>query len=52
MSKKQRLVKRVGISTAERPRHVWSWDFVAEQAEGWKPFFHVLVCWTNTPRIA
>ena len=35
MSKKQRRMKRLGISTAERqraqrPRQVWSWDLVAE----------------------
>ena len=39
MSKKQHRMKRLGISTAERqrraerPRQVWSWDFVADQTE-------------------
>ena len=38
MSKKQRRMKRLGISTAERqraerPRQVWSWDFVTDQTE-------------------
>jgi putative transposase len=38
VSKKQRRMKRLGISTAqrqraERPRQVWSWDFVADQTE-------------------
>ena len=36
--KKQRRMKRLGISTAERqpaqrPCQVWSWDFVADQTE-------------------
>ena len=36
VSKRQRKLRRVGVSTAqrqkaERPRHVWSWDFVHEQ---------------------
>ena len=36
VSKKQRRMKRLGISTAarqqaERPRQVWSWDFVTDQ---------------------
>ena len=38
VSKKQRRMKRLGISTAERQRaertrQVWSWDFVANQTE-------------------
>jgi putative transposase len=38
VSKKQRRMKRLGISTAERqraerPGQVWSWDFVADQTE-------------------
>ena len=38
VSKKQRRMKRLGISTAERqraecPRQVWSWDFVTDQTE-------------------
>ena len=38
VSKKQRKMKRLGQSTAvrqqaERPNHVWSWDFVADQTE-------------------
>jgi putative transposase len=38
VSKTQRRMKRLGISTAEwqraeRPRQVWSWDFVADQTE-------------------
>jgi transposase InsO family protein len=38
VSKKQRRMKRLGISRAERqraerPRQVWSWDFVADQTE-------------------
>ena len=36
VSKKQRRMKRVGLSTSERrratwPREVWSWDFAADQ---------------------
>ena len=43
VSKKQRRMKRVGISTAERrkatrPREVWSWDFVADQTENGSNF--------------
>ena len=43
VSKKQRRMKRVGLSTAERrratrPREVWSWDFVAEQTENGSNF--------------
>jgi transposase InsO family protein len=38
VSKKQRKMKRLGMSTAERqraerPNHVWSWDFVADQTD-------------------
>jgi putative transposase len=38
VSKKQRCMKRLGISTVERPRaerpaQVWSWDFVSDQTE-------------------
>ena len=38
VSKKQRRMKRLGISTAERqraerPGQVWSWDFVTDQTE-------------------
>jgi putative transposase len=38
VSKKQRRMRRLGISTAERqraesPGQVWSWDFVADQTE-------------------
>lgn len=38
VSRKQRRMKRIGLSTAERqaathPRHVWSWDFVEDQTE-------------------
>jgi putative transposase len=43
VSKKQRRMKRLGISTAqrqhaERPRQVWSWDFVADQTENGSSF--------------
>jgi len=43
VSKKQRRMKRVGLSTAERrratrPREVWSWDFVADQTENGSNF--------------
>lgn len=43
VSKKQRRMKRLGISTAERlraerPRQVWSWDFVADQTENGSNF--------------
>ena len=43
MSKKQRRMKRLGISTAqrqqaERPGQVWSWDFVADQTENGSSF--------------
>lgn len=38
VSKRQRRMRRLGASTAERqraerPRHVWSWDFVEDQTE-------------------
>ena len=38
VSKKQRKMKRLGVSTAQRqraehPNHVWSWDFVADQTD-------------------
>ena len=38
VSKKQRRMKRLGVSTAERqraerPGQVWSWDFVTDQTE-------------------
>lgn len=38
VSRKQRRMRRVGLSTAERkkathPNHVWSWDFVEDQTE-------------------
>jgi putative transposase len=38
VNKKQRRMKRLGISTAERqraerPGQVWSWDFVSDQTE-------------------
>ena len=43
VSKKQRKMKRLGISTAERqraerPNHVWSWDFVADQTDNGSNF--------------
>jgi putative transposase len=43
VSKKQRRLKRLGISTAgrqraERPGQVWSWDFVADQTENGSSF--------------
>ena len=43
VSKKQRRMKRLGISTAqrqqaERPCQVWSWDFVADQTENGRRF--------------
>jgi len=38
VSKRQKKMKRLGISTAERqradhPNHVWSWDFVTDQTD-------------------
>jgi putative transposase len=38
VSKRQRRMRRVGLSTAERqraqrPRQIWSWDFVEDQTE-------------------
>jgi len=38
VSKKQRKLRRLGVSTAERQQalhanHVWSWDFVEDQTE-------------------
>lgn len=38
VSRKQRKLRRLGVSTSERQRankanHVWSWDFVADQTE-------------------
>jgi putative transposase len=43
VSKKQRCMKRLGISTAERqraeqPGQVWSWDFVTDQTENGSVF--------------
>lgn len=43
VSKKQRRMRRLGVSTAERlkaerPRQVWSWDFVADQTENGSNF--------------
>ena len=43
VSKKQRRIKRLRISTAERlkaerPRQVWSWDFGADQTENGSNF--------------
>ena len=43
MSKKQRRLRRLGISTAERqraerPGQVWSWDFVTDQTENGSSF--------------
>ncbi|MFM8457777.1 MAG: IS3 family transposase [Chthoniobacterales bacterium] len=43
VSKKQRRMKRLGVSTAqraraERPRQVWSWDFVEDQTENGSRF--------------
>ena len=43
VSKRQRKMKRIGISTAERqrakyPNHVWSWDFVADQTNNGSNF--------------
>jgi putative transposase len=43
VSKKQRRMKRLGISRAERqraerPGQVWSWDFVADQTENGSSF--------------
>lgn len=43
VSKKQRRMKRVGLSTtqrqrAERARQVWSWDFVEDQTENGSRF--------------
>jgi hypothetical protein len=52
VSKKQRRMKRLGISTAERqrakrPGQVWSWDFVADQTENGSSF-RISLYWTNT----
>ena len=43
VSKRQRRMRRLGLSTAERqraerPRHVWSWDFVEDQTENGSRF--------------
>ena len=43
VSKKQRRMKRLGISTAQRQRaersgQVWSWDFVTDQTENGSSF--------------
>lgn len=43
VSKKQRRMKRLGLSTSERkkatrPREVWSWDFVSDQTENGSNF--------------
>src|SRR5262245_20060015 len=43
VSKRQRRMKRLGISTAERqhaarPGQVWSWDFVADQTQNGSSF--------------
>jgi transposase InsO family protein len=43
VSKKQRRMKRLGVSTAQRaraeqPRQVWSWDFVEDQTENGSRF--------------
>ena len=43
VSKRQRRMRRLGFSTAERqraerPRHVWSWDFVEDQTENGSRF--------------
>ena len=43
VSKRQKRIRRVGVSTAERlkgekPRHVWSWDFVEDQTEKGRRF--------------
>jgi len=43
VSKRQRRMKRLGLSTAERqhagkPRAVWSWDFVHDQTENGSSF--------------
>ncbi len=45
VSKRQRRMRRVGASTAERkraqrPREVWSWDFVEDQTEAGSRFRH------------
>jgi len=43
VSRRQKRTRRVGVSTAERlkaerPRHVWSWDFVEDQTENGSRF--------------
>lgn len=43
VSKRQRRMRRLGVSTAERkraerPREVWSWDFVEDQTEAGSRF--------------
>lgn len=43
VSKRQRRMRRLGVSTAERaraqrPRQVWSWDFVEDQTENGSRF--------------
>ena len=55
MSKKQRRMKRLGISTAERrqaekPCRVWSWDFVADQTENGSSFRILTVLDEHTRR--
>jgi putative transposase len=54
VSKKQRRLKRLGISTAdrqraERPGQVWSWDFVTDQNRKMEAVFAFSRCWTNIP---
>jgi putative transposase len=54
VSKKQRRMKRLGISTAgrqraERPGQVWSWDFVANQTENGS-CFRILTLLDEHPR--
>ena len=54
MSKKQRRMKRLRISTAERqqaekPCQVWSWDFVADQTENGSSFRILTVLDEHTP---
>ncbi|HEY5813824.1 MAG TPA: IS3 family transposase, partial [Terrimicrobiaceae bacterium] len=55
VSKKQRRMKRLGISTAERqraerPGQVWSRDFVADQTENGSSFRILTLLDEDTPR--
>jgi len=53
VSKKQRRMRRLGTSTAQRarakqPRQVWSWDFVEDQTENSSRFRILTILEQNT----